>query len=65
MLGLKELNLDDIGMIMAIKLILIATALIMVGCSVFPSTTTISATTKATSDAIPTVKVQQHFKWSR
>ena len=50
---------------MIIKLILIATALIMVGCSVFPSTTTISATTKATSDAVPTVKVQQHFKWGR
>ena len=51
--------------LMAIKIILILTALIMVGCSVFPSTTTISATTKATSDAVPTVKVQQHFKWGR
>jgi hypothetical protein len=50
---------------MIIKLILIATALIMVGCAVFPSTTSISATTKATSDAVPTVKVQQNFKWSK
>ena len=50
---------------MIIKLILIVTALIMVGCAVFPSTTTISATTKATSDAVPTVKVQQNFKWSK
>ena len=50
---------------MAIKIILILTALIMVGCAVFPSTTTISATTKATSDAVPTVKVQQNFKWSK
>ena len=50
---------------MIIKIILILTALIMVGCAVFPSTTTISATTKATSDAVPTVKVQQNFKWSK
>ena len=50
---------------MIIKLILIATALIMVGCAVFPSTTTLSATTKATSDAVPTVKATQTFKWDR
>ena len=50
---------------MLIKLILIATALIMVGCAVFPSTTTLSATTKATSDAVPTVKATQTFKWSK
>ena len=50
---------------MIIKLILIATALIMVGCAVFPSTTTLSATSKATDGAIPTVKVQQNFKWDR
>ena len=36
-----------------------------VGCSVFPSTSTISATTKATSDAVPTVKATQTFKWDR
>ena len=47
------------------KIILILTALTMVGCVVFPSTTTLSATTKATSDAIPTVKATQTFKWSR
>ena len=50
---------------MAIKIILILSALIMAGCVIFPSTTTISATTKATSDAVPTVKVQQNFKWSK
>ena len=47
------------------KIILIITALMMVGCVVFPSTSTISATTKATSDAVPTVKATQTFKWSR
>ena len=47
------------------KIILIATALIMVGCSVFPNTTTLSATTKATADAVPTVKATQTFKWDR
>ena len=50
---------------MAIKIILILSALIMVGCSVFPSTTTLSATTKATADAVPTIKAQQNFKWSK
>ena len=50
---------------MAIKIILILSALIMVGCSVFPNTTTLSATTKATADAIPTVKATQTFKWGR
>ena len=47
------------------KIILILTALIMAGCSVFPSVTTVSATTNATTDAVPTVKLQQNFKWSR
>jgi hypothetical protein len=46
------------------KWLLIFTAIVMVGCSVFPSTTSVSATSKATSDAVPTVKVQQNFKWS-
>ena len=50
---------------MIIKIILILSALIMVGCSVFPSTTSISATTKATADAVPTIKAQQNFKWSK
>ncbi len=38
---------------------------ILAGCSVFPSTTSISATTKATADAVPTIKAQQNFKWSK
>jgi FlaG/FlaF family flagellin (archaellin) len=50
---------------MVIKIILILSALIMVGCSVFPNTTTLSATTKATADAVPTVKATQTFKWDR
>ena len=51
--------------IIMIKVIAIATLLIITGCSVFPSTTSISATTKATSDAVPTVKATQTFKWDR
>ena len=47
------------------KIIAILSVLIMTGCSVFPNTTTLSATTKATADAIPTVKASQTFKWSR
>ena len=35
------------------------------GCSVAPDKTTLSATTKATTDAIPTVKAVQTFKWSQ
>ena len=31
------------------------------GCSVAPDKTTLSATTKATTDAIPTVKAQKHL----
>jgi len=50
---------------MIMKIILILTALIMVGCSVFPSTTQISATSKSGNLDNPTVKVQQEFKWSR
>ena len=50
---------------MIIKIILILSALIMAGCVVFPSTTTLSATTKATSDAVPTVKATQTYKWSK
>ena len=47
------------------KIILILTALIMAGCAVFPSTTTVSATSKSDNLDNPTVKVQQEFKWSR
>ena len=50
---------------MAIKIILILTALIMVGCSVFPSTTSISATSKLEKIDNPTIKVEQNFKWSK
>jgi hypothetical protein len=35
------------------------------GCSVAPDKTTLSATTKATTDAVPTVKAVQTFKWSK
>ena len=50
---------------MIIKLILIATALIMVGCAVFPSTTSISANSKLNNIENPNLKVQQNFKWDR
>ena len=50
---------------MAIKIILILTALMMVGCVVFPSTTTISATSKVGDPDEATIKVQQDFKWDR
>jgi hypothetical protein len=45
------------------RIILFITLLLVTGCSVFPSTTTLSATSKATSDAVPTVKATQTFKW--
>ena len=50
---------------MIIKLILIATALIMVGCAVFPSTTQISANSKLDKIDNPTLKIQQNFRWYR
>ena len=50
---------------MAIKIILILTALIMVGCAVFPSTTQISANSKLDKIDNPTLKIQQNFRWYR
>ena len=50
---------------MAIKIILILTTLIMVGCAVFPSTTQISANSKLDKIDNPTLKVQQNFRWYR
>ena len=50
---------------MIIKLILIATALIMVGCVMFPSTTQISANSKLDKIDNPTLKIQQNFRWFR
>ena len=50
---------------MAIKIILILTALIMVGCAVFPSTTQISANSKLDKIDNPNLKIQQNFKWDR
>ena len=50
---------------MAIKIILLLTALIMVGCAVFPSTTQISANSKLDKIDNPTIKVQQNFRWYR
>ena len=50
---------------MIIKIILILTALIMVGCSVFPSTTSITATSKLEKIDNPTLKIQQNFRWYR
>ena len=50
---------------MIIKLILIATALTMAGCVMFPSTTSISANSKLNNIDNPTLKVQQNFRWYR
>jgi len=50
---------------MAIKIILLLTALIMVGCAVFPSTTQVSANSKLDKIDNPTIKVQQNFRWYR
>jgi len=50
---------------MAIKIILLLTALIMVGCAVFPSTTQISANSKLDKIDNPTLKLQQNFRWYR
>lgn len=47
------------------KIIALTTLIFLAGCSVFPHTTTVSATTKATTDAVPTVKASQTFKWSK
>ncbi len=40
-------------------------AVVLSSCSVAPDKTTLSATTKATTDAVPTVKAVQTFKWSK
>ena len=48
---------------MIIKIILILTALIIAGCVVFPSTTSISANSKLDKIDNPNIKVQQNFKW--
>ena len=46
--------------------ILILTLLIgLTGCSVFPNTTTVSASSKANDIDNPTLKVNQTFKWSK
>ena len=39
--------------------------LIMAGCSVFPNTTTVSASSKANDIDNPTLKVNQTFKWGK
>jgi len=50
---------------MIIRLILITTVLVITGCSVFPSTTQISANSKLDKIDNPTLKVQQNFRWYR
>ena len=50
---------------MIMKIILILTALIMVGCAVFPSTTSVSANSKLDKIDNPNLKIQQNFKWDR
>ena len=48
---------------MIIKIILILTALIIAGCVVFPSTTSISANSRLDKIDNPNLKIQQNFKW--
>ena len=48
---------------MIMKIILILTALTMVGCVVFPSTTSVSANSKLDKIDNPNLKIQQNFKW--
>ena len=38
---------------------------ILAGCSVFPNTTTVSASSKANDIDNPTLKATQTFKWSK
>ena len=38
---------------------------ILAGCSVFPNTTTVSASSKANDIDNPTLKVNQTFKWTK
>jgi len=48
------------------KYILLFIALIsLVGCSVFPEKTTISASSKASNIDNPSIKASQTFKWSK
>ena len=51
---------------MITKYILLTIALIsLVGCSVFPDKTTVSASSKANNLSNPSVKASQTFKWSK
>ena len=43
--------------------IVLAILFLPVGCSVFPSTTSVSATSKLEKIDNPTLKVEQNFKW--
>jgi len=47
------------------KIILILIALTMVGCMMFPSTTSISANSKLDKIDNPNLKLQQNFRWYR
>jgi len=46
-------------------LLLIAVALILIGCSVFPSNTSVSVTSDVGEIDEATIKVQQDFKWRK
>ena len=47
------------------KILLIAALISLVGCSVFPDRTTISASSKADNLSNPSIKASQTFKWSK
>jgi len=44
--------------------IILCMLLLLIGCSVFPSTTSVSASSKLEKIDNPTLKVEQNFKWS-
>jgi len=46
-------------------LLLITVALILIGCSVFPSNTSVSVTSDVGEIDEATIKVQQDFKWRK
>jgi len=50
---------------MIMKIILLLTSLMIVGCSVFPSNTSISVTSDVGEIDEATIKVQQDFKWRK
>lgn len=47
------------------KVIVMAIAFMLVGCSVSPSLTTISATSSTEADSETKITIKQNFKWGK